>query len=119
MILENKDKFVLVHASSGHKHALDEVLLDENITSRLTDTKVARDVMILNKFMRMLDTDPDRSFYGFQDVKQADEQVSKQQLFWAGHSAHRAGDPERRAAQNTLRARPRNSETPPVIRAPL
>ena len=34
-IRDNKSKFVLCHASSGHKHAVAEVLSDSNIASRL------------------------------------------------------------------------------------
>lgn len=39
-ITENKSKFVLVHSSSGHKHALKEVLADPTVTARLAETKV-------------------------------------------------------------------------------
>ena len=38
-ILENKHKFILCHSSSGHKHALKEVLSDPSVTARLADTK--------------------------------------------------------------------------------
>lgn len=38
--IENKGKFVLCHASSGHKHAIEEFFLDPSIMSKLTETKV-------------------------------------------------------------------------------
>lgn len=41
-ILENKALFIGVHASSGHKHALNEVLSDPAVASRLADTKVVK-----------------------------------------------------------------------------
>ena len=52
VFIENKDKFVLCKASSGHKHALEEVFSDKDIMSRMTETKVAREVDVLNRFMR-------------------------------------------------------------------
>lgn len=72
--IENKSKFVLVKSSNGHKYALEEVFSDPSVMSRMNDTKVAKEVDILNKFMRMMDTDPDRAYYGFAHVRRAQEQ---------------------------------------------
>eukprot|EP00026_Physarum_polycephalum_P002770 Phypoly_transcript_02778.p1 GENE.Phypoly_transcript_02778~~Phypoly_transcript_02778.p1 ORF type:complete len:294 (+),score=58.35 Phypoly_transcript_02778:900-1781(+) len=41
VVLENKLKFMLVHTSSGHLHALKEVLASEAVASKLADTKAA------------------------------------------------------------------------------
>ena len=62
-----------VRSSSGHKHALDEVVGTKEVMSRLTDTKVAKDVDVLNLFMKMLDTDPDRAYYSFKHCLKANE----------------------------------------------
>lgn len=78
--IENKQKFVLCRASSGHKHALEEVFLDPAIMSRMNDTKVAREVQVLNKFMRMMETDPDRAYYGYGHVSKASEQLAIESL---------------------------------------
>ena len=75
-IIENKSKFVLCRASSGHKHALEEIFSDANITSKINDTKVIKEVTILNKFMRMMDTDPDKAYYGYNHIKKAHEQLA-------------------------------------------
>lgn len=53
-IIGNKAKFVLCKASSGHKHALEEVFGDPAIAARMTDTKVAKEVEVLGKFMRLV-----------------------------------------------------------------
>ncbi|CAM9547847.1 unnamed protein product, partial [Choristocarpus tenellus] len=37
VIIENKSKFVLVHASSGHKRAVEEILSQPQVLSRLAD----------------------------------------------------------------------------------
>ena len=75
-IIENKSKFVLCKASNGHKYALEELFSDPAIMSRMADTKVAKEVDVLNKFMRMIDTDPDRAYYGYHHVAKAHEQLA-------------------------------------------
>eukprot|EP00591_Stephanopyxis_turris_P002622 CAMPEP_0195517838 /NCGR_PEP_ID=MMETSP0794_2-20130614/11778_1 /TAXON_ID=515487 /ORGANISM="Stephanopyxis turris, Strain CCMP 815" /LENGTH=413 /DNA_ID=CAMNT_0040646711 /DNA_START=62 /DNA_END=1303 /DNA_ORIENTATION=- len=74
--IENKNKFVLCRASSGHKHALEEVFSDPAIMAKLTDTKMATEVHTLNKFMRMIDTNPDQAQYGFLHVNKANEELA-------------------------------------------
>ena len=69
--VQNKSKFVLCKASSGHKHALDEVFSDPAIMSQITETKVAKEVAVLNTFMRTMDTDPDKAYYGYEHVAKA------------------------------------------------
>ena len=44
MLIENKPKFFPVHASSGFKHSLREVLQDPAVQARLADTKAAEEV---------------------------------------------------------------------------
>ena len=63
-----QDKFVLVRASNGHKYALEEVFSDPAIAKKIEDTKVVKEVAILNKFMRMMDSDPDKAYYGYSHV---------------------------------------------------
>ena len=38
---EHKGKFVLVHSVSGYKHSLNELLNDEALQHKLSDTKVS------------------------------------------------------------------------------
>jgi protein pelota len=72
--IENKQKFILCRASSGHRHALEEVFQDPTVIAQLADTKMAKEVEILNKFMRMMDTNPDQAQYGYLHVFMANEQ---------------------------------------------
>ncbi|CAO3616600.1 unnamed protein product [Mucor hiemalis] len=74
LIMENKSKFVMIHSSSGHKHALTEVMQDPAVLARLADTKAAREVQALDKFYEMMNNDPDRAFYGYEHVKKANDQ---------------------------------------------
>lgn len=64
VFLDNKRKFVLVHSSSGHKHALKEVLADPVVVSRIANTKAAGEIATLNEFYDMLKANPSRAFYG-------------------------------------------------------
>lgn len=75
-LMENKGKFVLCKASSGHKHALEEVFSDANIMARMTETKIAKEVEALNRFMRMIDTHPDKAYYGYSHVAKANEELA-------------------------------------------
>ncbi|KAJ2554781.1 Translation factor pelota [Coemansia sp. RSA 1878] len=72
-ILNNKAKFLLVHTSSGHKGALEEVMRDPQIKARLADTKSAQEARAIDKFYQMLNDEPDRAFYGYDDVCKAAE----------------------------------------------
>lgn len=78
--IENKTKFVLCKASSGHKHALEEIYQDPAIMSRLNDTKMAKEIDELNRFMRMMDTNPDRAYYGYAHVLKANEELAIESL---------------------------------------
>lgn len=73
IILENKGKFLLVHSSSGFKHSLKEVLTDPAVVSRISDTKAAGEVKALEAFFTILQTDPERAFYGKKHVIKANE----------------------------------------------
>lgn len=72
-LLENKGTFVLVHASSGFKHSLQEVLADPAIANKLSDTKAASETKSLDQFYTMLSTEPSKAFYGLKHVQKANE----------------------------------------------
>lgn len=73
VLIEQKNKFVLVHSSSGFKHSLKEVLLDPLVQARLSDTKAASEVKLLESFFQILNTEPSRAFYGMKHVEKANE----------------------------------------------
>lgn len=63
-ILNNRHKFVLTHASSGHRHTLQEVLSKPELQQRLAQTKAVSEVRVLQTFYTMLADDPNRAVYG-------------------------------------------------------
>lgn len=74
--VENKGKFVLCRASSGHKHAIEEIFSDPAVVSRVTETKLSKEIEALNKFMRLVDTNPDKAYYGYFHVLKANEELA-------------------------------------------
>lgn len=71
IIIENKPKFLLVHSSSGFKHALKEVLADPSVASKLADTKASSEVKALDNFFDTLQNEPARAYYGLAHVERA------------------------------------------------
>lgn len=72
-IIDNKAKIVLCHASSGHKHAFQEVLSKPELQARLSNTKAVGEVQVLNAFHQMLSDNPERAVYGPSHVMYAAE----------------------------------------------
>ena len=79
-IHDNKAKIVLAHSSSGQKHALSEILQEPGVQAQLSDTKYAMEVKSLEKFYRMMSSDPSRAFYGYAHVVKAAEQGAVETL---------------------------------------
>lgn len=79
-LLDSKHKFVLAHASSGFKHSLKEVLADPSISNKLTDTKAAGEVKSLDLFFKMLQDEPSKAFYGFNQVWKANDALAVESL---------------------------------------
>ncbi|KNC45959.1 translation factor pelota [Thecamonas trahens ATCC 50062] len=70
-MLEFRPKFLLAHSSSGHKHALKEVLADPGVVAQMSDTKAASEVALLARFFDTLRVDEDSACYGLRHVRLA------------------------------------------------
>ena len=79
-LLDNKQRFLLTHSSSAHKHALTELLLSPQLIPLLTETKSMRETKLLQDFHRLLMTDPDRAYYGLDHVTRAVRERAVQTL---------------------------------------
>lgn len=64
---------VIAHSASGHLHALPEVLSSTAVSSKLGDTKFARETQLMDKFMELMRKDDGRAWYGPREVEQAVE----------------------------------------------
>ncbi|KAJ3276254.1 hypothetical protein HDV01_005702 [Terramyces sp. JEL0728] len=80
IILDHRDKIIMVHSSSGHKHALQEILQDPQVQSKLSDTKYQKEVGALEEFYRTLGNDPSKAFYGYDYVLKASDRGAIQTL---------------------------------------
>jgi protein pelota len=72
-ILTSKSKFVVVHCSSGHIHALNEVLKSPEVSATLADTKFAKETKAMEKFFEMMNKDENRAWYGPKEIARAVE----------------------------------------------
>ncbi|XP_050438718.1 protein pelota isoform X2 [Adelges cooleyi] len=80
IILENKSKFIMAHASSGFKHSLKEVLSNPSIAAKLEDTKALGELKALDNFYKMLQSESTRAFYGINHVEKANEAMAIETL---------------------------------------
>lgn len=76
LLIENKSKFLLVKASSGFKHSLKEVLQEQAVIAKISDTKAASEVKLLESFYTMLQLEPAKAFYGKKHVERANEALA-------------------------------------------
>ncbi|KAK9472706.1 uncharacterized protein V1510DRAFT_448284 [Dipodascopsis tothii] len=68
VLVKSRSKFVRVHASSGHVHALNEVLRSPAGMAQLADTKFAREAAALETLFKTLNDDSYRACYGLKHV---------------------------------------------------
>ncbi|KAL9357764.1 hypothetical protein Peur_051017 [Populus x canadensis] len=101
-IIENKSRIVLVHASSGYKHSLKEVLDAPNVMNMIKDTKAAQEVRVLKDFFDMLSNDPDRACYGPKHVEVAHERMAVQTLLITDELFRNADIPMRKKYVNLV-----------------
>ncbi|CAN6215287.1 unnamed protein product [Urochloa humidicola] len=80
VIIENKQRLVLAHATSGYKHSLKEVLDTPGIMALIKDTKAAQEVRALQDFFNMLTNDSARACYGPKHVEIAHDRLAIQSL---------------------------------------
>jgi len=92
MVLKNKSKILLAYASSGFKHSLKEVLSSALVMDLLAGTKAAGEVKALEKFTKMLETEPQKAFHGLKQVEKAQEEAQAVQVLMLLDSLIRASD---------------------------
>ncbi|KAK0547032.1 Translation factor pelota [Tilletia horrida] len=92
---EARRKFLRIHCNSPHLHSLMEVLRSPEVSAQLKDTKFAREGQLLDRFLRMLNTDELRAWYGEKHVALAVERGAVGTLL-ISDGLFRNADPERR-----------------------
>lgn len=66
-------KITVAHSASGHLHSLSEVLNSPAVTSKLSDTKFARETQLMERFFEMMRQDDARAWYGPKECQLAIE----------------------------------------------
>lgn len=64
---------IIAHSSSAHIHSLSDILSSPAITSKLSDTKYARETLLMDKFLTLMRLDDGRAWYGPREVERAVE----------------------------------------------
>lgn len=67
------NSILVAHSSSGHVHALAEVLKSPGVPAKLGDTKYARETALMDRFFELLRADDGRAWYGPREVERAVE----------------------------------------------
>ena len=67
-------KITVAQAASGHLHSLGDVLSSQAVLSKLSDTKFARETMLVNRFFELMRKDDPRAWYGPRECEKAVEQ---------------------------------------------
>ena len=66
-------KITVAHSASAHLHSLSEVLSSPAITSKLSDTKFARETQLMDRFFELVRNDDARAWYGPKECEAAVE----------------------------------------------
>jgi protein pelota len=66
-------KIMVAHSASAHLHSLSEVLSSPAVTSKLNDTKFARETQLMDKFFDLIRKDDTRAWYGPKECEKAVE----------------------------------------------
>ena len=66
-------KITVAHSASAHLHSLSEVLSSPAVTSKLSDTKFARETQLMDRFFDLMRKDDARAWYGPKECEAAVE----------------------------------------------
>lgn len=72
-VIDNKSLFLVAHCSTGYLQGINEVLKNPLYSSKLSDTKYAKDAVIMDEFMDHLNKDDFKAWYGEAEVEKASE----------------------------------------------
>ncbi|AGO09990.1 AaceriAAL001Wp [[Ashbya] aceris (nom. inval.)] len=73
VIIDNKDKFLVAHCSTGYLQGISEVLRDPAYSQKLQDTKNSSQLQVMDAFLKHLNDDDNKSWYGEAEITKACE----------------------------------------------
>lgn len=72
-ILDNESMFLVAHSSTGYMQGITEVLKNPIYANKLQDTKYSHEANVMDSFMKHLNEDDYKAWYGEQEVFKAAE----------------------------------------------
>lgn len=72
-IIDHQSLFLVAHCSTGYLQGINEVLKNPLYSTKLSDTKYAKDAAIMDEFMEHLNNDDFKAWYGEAEVEKAAE----------------------------------------------
>lgn len=79
-IINHKSMFFVAHSSTGYLQGITEVLKNPVYAGKLDDTKYSHEVLVMDEFMKHLDLDDYKAWYGEEEVFKAAELGAIDQL---------------------------------------
>lgn len=70
-LLSMKSKFLVAHCSTGYLQGISEVLKNPSYSSKLQSTKFSQEAVVMDDFLKHLNEDDFKSWYGEQEVRKA------------------------------------------------
>eukprot|EP00835_Amoeboradix_gromovi_P004011 NODE_290_length_11632_cov_0.441256.p5 type:complete len:378 gc:universal NODE_290_length_11632_cov_0.441256:9111-10244(+) len=70
-LLEFKDKFLILHGSSGHFQSLQDLLVNPAVQEKLKATKCLQQIREMQRFYDILGKDSGKAWYGYDHVQRA------------------------------------------------
>lgn len=70
-ILNMKSKFLVAHCSTGYLQGISEVLKNPSYASKLQSTKYSQEAVVMDDFLKHLNDDDYKAWYGEQEVRKA------------------------------------------------
>lgn len=70
-LLNMKNKFLVAHCSTGYLQGISEVLKNPSYASKLQSTKYSQEAVVMDEFMKHLNDDDYKAWYGEQEVRKA------------------------------------------------
>lgn len=80
VVLKSRSKFVVTHCSSGHLHALNELLKSPALQTKISSTRFIKESRAMDAFYDMITADENRAWYGVKVVEKAVEKCAVQTL---------------------------------------
>lgn len=107
-ILNNKSRFLVAHCSTGYLQGIGEVLKDPAYAASLSDTKYSKEATVMDDFLKHLNDDDYKAWYGDTEVFKAAELGAISNLLITDEKLHTGNVKERKVYLDVMDTVERN-----------